>query len=87
MEKIRIRWPHEFKNDIIWQEIKKEVKELHKTNADESFIQDYIYSHLPDGQVKIEGKMYFICQTCIDGTKFESKDDYTNHQLSNHLDK
>ena len=82
--KLGLDTPEAFRNKIAWDQLQKEIKEFRKANVDEEYIRNYLYSHLPDGRIKLDGKLVYICRSCETGRKFDTKMDYIAHQMSVH---
>lgn len=64
--------------------IRMEAKRLRDSNVDEEYIQNWIINQLPEGRIKLNGKRIWICRSCENARKFESKEEYMSHQMSNH---
>ena len=83
-EKHGLGSPEEIRKNIQWDNIQEEIRKFRESNVDEDFIKNWLYSHLPDGRIKLDGKFVWICQSCETARKFDSKDDYIAHQMSYH---
>ena len=72
------------REEIEMTNILNEAKLLRESNVDEDFIKDWLYSNLPEGKVKLDGKFVWVCRSCETGRKFDTKDDYIAHQMRVH---
>ena len=66
------------------KEILDEVKVFREASVDENEIVQYILTHLPEGENDFDGETFWVCRSCENGKRLESKEDFIAHQLSYH---
>ncbi len=65
-------------------DIARKAQQLRSTNMSEEDVQNWIFNQLPEGRIKINDKRMWICRSCENAKKFDTKGDYMAHQMSVH---
>lgn len=70
--------------DEEFMDIARKAQQLRSTNMSEEDVQNWIFNQLPEGRIKINDKRMWICRSCENARKFDTKEDYIAHQMSVH---
>ena len=73
-----------YEGDVDFMDIAREAQQLRSTNMSEEDVQNWLINQLPEGRIRIDDKRMWICRSCENARKFDTKEDYIAHRMSAH---